>query len=80
MRTHKYFQHDRLIVFGRYPVPGGVKTRLIPALGTAGAADLQRRLTEKTLETAKAFALGFHLPRFHYCIEVISIEYKNKHS
>jgi rSAM/selenodomain-associated transferase 2/rSAM/selenodomain-associated transferase 1 len=56
MRTHKYFQHDRLIVFGRYPVPGRVKTRLIPALGTAGAADLQRWLTGKTLETAKAFA------------------------
>ena len=49
---------DRLIVFGRYPVPGRTKTRLIPALGPAGAADLQRQLTEKIVATAEAFALG----------------------
>ena len=49
---------DRLIVFGRYPVPGRTKTRLIPALGPIGAADLQRQLTEKIVATAKAFALG----------------------
>ena len=47
---------DRLIIFGRYPVPGKTKTRLIPALGPVGAANLQRRLTEKTLLTAKKFA------------------------
>jgi hypothetical protein len=41
----------RLIVFGRYPVPGAVKTRLIPALGALGAADLQRHLTEQTVAT-----------------------------
>lgn len=41
----------RLILFGRYPVPGRTKTRLIPALGPAGAADLQRRLTQKSLTT-----------------------------
>ena len=46
---------DRLIIFGRYPVPGKTKTRLIPALGRAGAANLQRRLTEKTFLTAKNF-------------------------
>ncbi len=40
----------RLIVFTRYPVPGSTKTRLIPALGPEGAADLQRRMTEHTLE------------------------------
>jgi len=57
MINHKEFQNDRLIIFGRYPVPGRVKTRLIPAIGPAGAADLQRWLTEKTLATAKAFAL-----------------------
>jgi rSAM/selenodomain-associated transferase 2/rSAM/selenodomain-associated transferase 1 len=49
-------QCDRLIVFGRYPVPGYTKTRLIPALGPTRAADLQRHLTEKTLKTAKAVA------------------------
>jgi len=58
MRNHKEFQHDRLIIFGRYPVPGRVKTRLIPTLGPVGAADLQRRLTEKTLGTARAFAFS----------------------
>jgi len=47
---------DRLIIFGRYPVAGRTKTRLIPALGPAGAADLQRRLTEDILETVRRFA------------------------
>ena len=50
------FSGDRLIIFGRYPVPGKTKTRLIPALGPAGAANLQRLLTEKTFLTAKDFA------------------------
>lgn len=49
---------DRIIVFGRYPVPGQTKTRLIPALGPVGAADLQRRLTERTLATVKRAAAG----------------------
>lgn len=49
-------QCDRLIIFGRYPVPGRTKTRLIPALGPVGAADLQRRLTERTLKRVRAFA------------------------
>ena len=39
----------RLIIFTRYPVPGKTKTRLIPALGEQGAADLQREMTEHTL-------------------------------
>jgi rSAM/selenodomain-associated transferase 2/rSAM/selenodomain-associated transferase 1 len=47
---------DRIIIFGRYPQPGKVKTRLIPALGPAGAAELQRRLTEKTLKTVSDVA------------------------
>ena len=45
-------QRDRIIIFGRYPVPGRVKTRLIPVLGSAGAADLHRRLMEQTFTTA----------------------------
>ncbi len=40
---------DLLIVFTRYPVPGKTKTRLIPALGEKGSAELQREMTEKTL-------------------------------
>jgi hypothetical protein len=45
------FSH--LIVFGRYPRVGTTKTRLIPALGPVGAAALQKRLTEKTIATAR---------------------------
>lgn len=41
----------RLILFGRYPVPGQTKTRLIPALGALGAAELQRQLTLCSLNT-----------------------------
>lgn len=40
---------ERLIVFTRYPEPGKTKTRLIQALGARGAADLQRRMTERLL-------------------------------
>lgn len=47
---------QRLIVFTRYPEPGSTKTRLIPALGPAGAADLARRLGLDTLAWALALA------------------------
>lgn len=39
----------RLILFGRYPVPGRTKTRLIPVLGPLGAAEMQRCWTEQAL-------------------------------
>jgi rSAM/selenodomain-associated transferase 2/rSAM/selenodomain-associated transferase 1 len=58
MKRLNNFRGERLIIFGRYPVPGRTKTRLIPMLGPAGAADLQRKLTEKTLNTVKAFSSG----------------------
>ncbi len=45
----------RLIVFSRYPEPGTTKTRLIPVLGTDGAARLQCDLTRHTLAQARAF-------------------------
>lgn len=45
-----------IAVFAKVPRPGAVKTRLIPALGAAGAADLQRRLIESTLARARAVA------------------------
>jgi rSAM/selenodomain-associated transferase 2/rSAM/selenodomain-associated transferase 1 len=45
---------DKLIIFTRYPEAGKTKTRLIPALGSEGAADLQRLMTEYTLKQAKA--------------------------
>ena len=45
---------DRLaIVFAKAPMPGQVKTRLIPALGAEGAAMLHAALTERTVATAK---------------------------
>jgi hypothetical protein len=45
---------DHLIIFTRYPTPGKTKTRLIPALGAAGAAELQRQLTEYTVAQARS--------------------------
>jgi hypothetical protein len=46
------------VVFARAPVPGEAKTRLIPALGAAGAAALHERLVDRALATAAAAALG----------------------
>jgi rSAM/selenodomain-associated transferase 2/rSAM/selenodomain-associated transferase 1 len=43
---------ERLIVFTRFPEPGKTKTRLIPALGASGAADLQRQMTEHIIASA----------------------------
>ncbi len=42
----------RLLVFAKAPVPGRVKTRLIPALGPRGAARLYRQLLRHTLDIA----------------------------
>jgi uncharacterized protein len=43
-----------LIIFTRYPIAGQAKTRLIPAIGAEGAAQLQRRMTEYTIAIAKS--------------------------
>ncbi|UCE19637.1 MAG: TIGR04282 family arsenosugar biosynthesis glycosyltransferase [Gemmatimonadota bacterium] len=45
----EYDLGERIIVLTRYPEPGKTKTRLIPALGEEGAAELQRYMTEDTL-------------------------------
>ena len=45
-------------VFAKAPRPGEVKTRLIPRLGTQGAASLQHRLLDRTLQTALAAEVG----------------------
>lgn len=47
---------EALIIFTRYPEAGKTKTRMIPALGAVGAAELQRSMTEHTLKTAIALA------------------------
>jgi rSAM/selenodomain-associated transferase 1 len=39
----------RILLFAKAPVPGQVKTRLIPALGAAGAARLHQELLTETL-------------------------------
>ena len=46
----------RLVIFAKAPVAGFVKTRLIPALGAEGAADLARRMLRHTL--IQALAVG----------------------
>jgi len=43
------FPDARILIFAKAPEPGRVKTRLIPALGTRGAADLQARLLLDTV-------------------------------
>jgi len=45
-----------LLIFTRYPEAGKTKTRLIPILGAAGAARLQKSLTEKIVNQAKLLA------------------------
>jgi len=52
------FQSNVLLVFAKAPVPGHAKTRLIPALGAAGAAALQKQLLQRTLRLASGLGLG----------------------
>jgi glycosyltransferase A (GT-A) superfamily protein (DUF2064 family) len=47
-----------VLVFSRAPVPGRVKTRLVPRLGEWGAARLHARLTANALRTARAAGCG----------------------
>ncbi|MCB1907951.1 MAG: TIGR04282 family arsenosugar biosynthesis glycosyltransferase [Rhodocyclaceae bacterium] len=51
-------QGTTIAILARAPEPGRSKTRLIPRLGAAGAATLQRRLTARAVNTACAAALG----------------------
>jgi len=44
---------EKLIIFTRYPQAGETKTRLVPALGEEGAAELHRRMTVKIVEEGK---------------------------
>jgi len=47
-----------IVIFTRLPEPGKVKTRMIPALGPEGAADLQRRMTRLVVARASAYCCG----------------------
>lgn len=51
------YPQARLLVFSKAPVPGQVKTRLIPLLGAEPAARLYAELLEATLVTAHAAGL-----------------------
>lgn len=66
-----------LLVFARAPEAGKAKTRLIPALGAAGAAALHAGLVEQTLQTVSMLGMDVQLwchpdpqqPFFRYCAE-----------
>ena len=51
----------RVSLFTRWPEAGKAKTRLIPALGAQGAADLHKRLTERTAATVRAAGLALEI-------------------
>jgi glycosyltransferase A (GT-A) superfamily protein (DUF2064 family) len=46
------YPQGRILIFAKAPVPGYAKTRLIPALGEQGAADLHAKLIRKTVDMA----------------------------
>ena len=47
---------QRLVIFTRFPEPHKTKTRLIPALGPEGAAEMQREMTLHTLTRVRELA------------------------
>jgi rSAM/selenodomain-associated transferase 1 len=51
----------RIVIFAKEPVPGRVKTRLIPELGADGAARLAAEMLERTMEEALATGLAVEL-------------------
>lgn len=48
-----------IALFAKYPHPGKAKTRLVPALGEDGAAQVHRRLVERTLAVIRESGLPF---------------------
>ena len=51
------FANDRILIFAKAPEPGKTKTRLIPALGAARAAEFYQELLESTVK--RLAAAGF---------------------
>jgi len=77
------FPRSRILVFAKAALPGRAKTRLIPALGAAGAADLHRRLVLHTLQRVTHAALcpvqlwcahDKQLPFFKTCAQRFPLE------
>ncbi len=52
------FPDARILIFARAPLPGRVKTRLIPALGAGGACDLYRACLQRVVGMACAARLA----------------------
>ena len=52
------FRAIEIAVFARAPIPGACKTRLIPALGARGAADLHAAMVRRAVATALAAGIG----------------------
>lgn len=48
----------RIVIFAKAPVPGRVKTRLVPLLGEAGAAELASKMLSDTVRHALAAGLA----------------------
>jgi rSAM/selenodomain-associated transferase 1 len=78
----------RLLVFAKAPVPGAVKTRLIPTLGAQGAARLHEQLILRTLSQCRdAGACPIELwcapetshPFFQHCASVFGVPLHAQH-
>lgn len=84
---HK-FPDARILVFCKAPIPGQVKTRLIPALTSDEAADLHIDMIRKTLELVCRTALcpielwcspSIDHPFFDRCVEDFGITLHSQH-
>jgi len=53
-----HYPDARILIFAKAPKPGRVKTRLIPALGPQGAAELHARLLEDSVSRLTALRLA----------------------
>ena len=51
----------RAVLFTRYPMPGAAKTRLIPAIGAARAAEVHQQLTQRTVERLRAAGVAIEI-------------------
>ncbi len=61
------FAQEIILLFTRFPEPGKSKTRLIPELGAAGAADLQRAMTLSISKTLRELSTNHRLhTEIHY--------------
>lgn len=68
---------DHLIIMTRFPRAGASKPRFVPALGTRGAARLQRKLIENIVEVARDWRGESHNRRVHVSCDRASVnEYR----